>query len=78
MLQYTRIHLWLSTNGIRDMVKGVTKMPNKKIPKAKCKKCKHCKLIQKYGDIRCEYLSKNYSLWEKPKYCSNFEKIGGK
>ena len=53
-------------------------MPNKKIPKAKCKKCKHCKLIQKYGDIRCEYLSKNYSLWEKPKYCSNFEKIGGK
>lgn len=57
---------------------GGQTMTDKKIPKAKCKKCKHCKLIEKDGDIRCEYLSKNYSIWEKPKYCSNFEKIGGK
>lgn len=48
----------------------------KKIPKAKCEKCKHCSLISDTNKVECEYLN-NHSTWYKPKYCSNFEKIGG-
>lgn len=49
----------------------------KKIPKAKCEKCKHCKLINHYGDVECDFITTKYSTRYKPKRCANFEKIGG-
>ena len=47
-----------------------------KIPKAKCEKCKHCKLINCYGAIDCDFLNTKFTT-KKPKRCTNFEKIGG-
>ena len=49
-----------------------------KIPKAKCDKCKHCKLITEYSVVICDYLndfSKLYaSAYTQPKRCPNYEK----
>ena len=47
-----------------------------KIPKAKCEKCKHCKMIKWDGEIVCYYAKAKFTDF-KPKRCSNFLKIGG-
>lgn len=46
--------------------------------KAKCDKCKHCKLITEYDVIVCDFLN-NYReiqtiAFMRPKFCSNFER----
>ena len=48
----------------------------KKVPKAKCEKCKHCQFIKKYDFLYCEFLNAKGGI-SKPKRCSHFEKIGG-
>lgn len=52
------------------------------LPKAKCEKCEHCKLITPYNVIICDFL--NYferglgaMAYVRPKRCSNFKKKGG-
>ncbi len=54
----------------------------KKIPKAKCDKCEHCKIITPFDVVICDYLNDfNRSLYGmayvKPKRCSNFKKKSG-
>ena len=51
-----------------------------KIPKAKCKKCKHCQLMESMGIVNCVILNKFRGIdkWIKPKRCVYFEKIGDK
>lgn len=41
--------------------------------KAKCEKCKHCKLIKVDDTIQCDYLP-NAHYHSRPKYCPNFTK----
>ena len=48
-----------------------------KIPKAKCEKCKHCKLIDGYGNITCDVTAIRTNT-KKPKRCLDFLKMGGK
>ena len=50
-------------------------MPDKKIPKAKCEKCKHCRLIDAYGYINCDVVE-NYHNIKRPKRCTDFKKRG--
>lgn len=53
-----------------------------KLPKAKCEKCEHCKLITPYDVIICDFLNAFNSLYAmayvRPKMCSYFKKKGGK
>ena len=52
-----------------------------KLPKAKCEKCEHCKLITPCNVIICDYLNSFHSLYAmayiRPERCSNFKKKGG-
>jgi hypothetical protein len=49
-----------------------------KLPKAKCEKCEHCKLITPYDVIICDYLNNFQSLYVmayiRPERCSNYER----
>ena len=47
--------------------------------KAKCEKCKHCKVITPYDVVICDYLNKVHKALTtqafcKPKYCGGFSK----
>lgn len=48
-----------------------------KLPKGKCKKCRHCKIISDNNKVECSYLKSTLFTWNKPRYCSNFEKRNG-
>ena len=53
-----------------------------KIPKAKCEKCEHCKLLTEYNVVICDYINKLYGhlyghAYCKPKLCPNFKKRKG-
>ena len=50
------------------------------IPKAKCSKCKHCKMITDYSVVVCDYLNGfgkilYASAYTQPKRCPNYEKL---
>ena len=45
-----------------------------KIPKAKCEKCGHCKMVKKCGDVFCEILNREYHTERKPERCIHFKK----
>lgn len=52
----------------------------RKIPKAKCEKCNHCKVITPYDVIICDFLNDFHKdlycmAYVRPKKCSNFKPI---
>ncbi len=47
--------------------------------KAKCEKCKHCKVITQYDIIMCDYLNELHKsltsqAFCRPRYCGGFSK----
>lgn len=50
-----------------------------KVPKAKCEKCKHLKIMTEYKVVICDYLNEFFKCLHceafcKPYRCPNFEK----
>ena len=47
--------------------------------RAKCEKCISCKLINEFGQVRCDYLNKvePNRVTDKPKFCPNFKSLKG-
>ena len=51
----------------------------RKLPKAKCEKCEHCKVITQYNVIICDYLNGfnkqvTTQAFCRPRYCCGFSK----
>lgn len=47
--------------------------------KAKCEKCTHCRLINEFGQVICDYLNsvEPNRYIDKPKFCPNFQSKKG-
>jgi hypothetical protein len=50
-----------------------------KVPKAKCEKCKHLKIMTEEKVVICDYLNAFHKelftmAWNKPYLCPNFER----